>query len=129
MRVYFDTNVLVSAFVGHGYTFDVIKDAIYKHDLYYTEFVLEEMQRILTEKLKLTDEVTLSAVSVVKKYFERGKTSKTVKKICRDEKDNQILADIVENKIDLLMTGDKDLLVLKKYEGIKIIEPKEYWNL
>jgi predicted nucleic acid-binding protein len=40
-----------------------------------------------------------------------------------------VLADAVINEIEVIITGDKDLLDLKNYKGIKIISPKEYWNL
>ena len=52
-----------------------------------------------------------------------------VENVCRDPNDNQVLADALVNKIEILITGDKDLLELKKYKGIKIISPKAYWNL
>jgi predicted nucleic acid-binding protein len=31
--------------------------------------------------------------------------------------------------VDYIVTGDKDLLVLKEYETIKIIKPKDYLEI
>ncbi len=45
---------------------------------------------------------------------------------CRDAKDNFILALARHSKADYLLTGDKDLLELKTFEGTKIIQPTEY---
>jgi putative PIN family toxin of toxin-antitoxin system len=43
----------------------------------------------------------------------------------RDSKDNPILALLVESKADVLITGDKDLLVLA--DRYPILTPTEFW--
>lgn len=43
--------------------------------------------------------------------------------VVRDPDDNKILECAKEAKADAILTFDKDLLVLKEYEGIKIIHP------
>ena len=72
----------------------------------------------------------------LKKYFSKKDTEKVLEyfdqfgeltkvesdiKICRDEKDNFLLNLSVDSKADYLITGDKDLLVLEKIEGTKIM--------
>ena len=46
--------------------------------------------------------------------------------ICRDPEDNHILATASEAKADFIVTGDKDLLVLKSFRSIPIIKPKDF---
>jgi len=46
--------------------------------------------------------------------------------ICRDEKDNFLLGLALDGKADVLITGDKDLLVLKKIEHTFIVTMQEY---
>lgn len=46
--------------------------------------------------------------------------------LCRDPKDNIFLDTAHFGKANLLVTGDKDLLVLKKYKKIPIISPAEF---
>ena len=41
----------------------------------------------------------------------------------------QIFADALINKVDVILSGDKDLLTIGQYEGIRIIGPKDYWKL
>lgn len=48
---------------------------------------------------------------------------------CRDPKDNKILEVAVEGKADVIVTGDKDLLVLHPFRGIPIIGPAEFLAL
>jgi len=129
MKIFFDTNVLISAFVARGYSYDVVKDAGHKHELYCSKYVVEEIERVLTEKFRLSAATTQAAVAVVKRYFIHAKNSTHVEKVCRDEADNQILADATLNSVELIITGDKDLLVLKEHKGMKIISPREYWHL
>lgn len=49
--------------------------------------------------------------------------------VCRDKKDNQILALCLAGDADFLITGDKDLLSLKKFGDTKILKPKEFLKL
>ena len=49
--------------------------------------------------------------------------------ICRDEDDNKFIECAVDCDADYIITGDKDLLVLEKYNDIEIITPKEFLDL
>jgi len=129
LKILFDANVIISGFVSQGYSFDVIKDAVNKHEVYCTKYLLKETQKNLSTKFPLSHEAMNSIINTVKKQFIEGKTANTIEKISRDPKDDQILADAVINDIDIIITGDKDLLVFKKYKGIKIISPQDYWKL
>ena len=44
----------------------------------------------------------------------------------RDSTDNQILETAVAGKCNWIITGDKDLLTLRKYENIKIVTPNQF---
>ena len=45
---------------------------------------------------------------------------------CRDPKDNKFLELAVAGNADCVITGDKDLLVLNPFRGIKIISPSDF---
>ena len=49
-------------------------------------------------------------------------------KICRDPNDDAILGTAVAGEGDCIITGDKDLLVLKHFGSIDIISPSEFSN-
>lgn len=131
MKILFDTSVLIAAFVTRGQTFDLIKDAVFRHEVVCTEYVLNEFKQVMEKKFdkKLSHEARALSVFVLKKYFIHGVSAPHVEAVCRDPKDDPILADAVANDVDLIVTGDKDLLVLKKHKQIRIISPNEYWNL
>ena len=47
---------------------------------------------------------------------------------CRDPKDNMILELAVSGNADCIITGDKDLLILKKFRSIPIVTPDKFLN-
>ncbi len=46
----------------------------------------------------------------------------------RDEADNMVLETAVIGKCSFLITGDKDLLTLKKYKNIYVVTPSKFLN-
>ena len=128
-KVVIDTNVLVSAFVSRGLSFDVIKDASYRHDVYSSEALLKEFRHVLSIKFHLSEEALRFASETLTKYFIKGITAPTVEAISSDPADNRILADALANECDLLVTGDKELLALKHYRQLRILSPGDYWKL
>ena len=72
------------------------------------------------------DREGLSHVAVtLSELAELVKPAKRVK-ILKDEPDNRILECAIYGKADLLVTGDKEILQLGEYKGVKIISLKEY---
>lgn len=53
-------------------------------------------------------------------------TPKSIEKICRDPDDDYLLALCKEVKADVLLTGDEDLLVLKRYRRTRILAPRTF---
>lgn len=58
-------------------------------------------------------------IDLIEEYGEIVKVKSTVQ-ICRDDKDNFLLALAKDGKADYLVTGDKDLLILESFEKTKI---------
>jgi predicted nucleic acid-binding protein len=48
--------------------------------------------------------------------------------ICRDRSDLPILGTAKAGKAKYIVSGDKDLLILKKYLGIAIMDPRAFWQ-
>jgi putative PIN family toxin of toxin-antitoxin system len=45
--------------------------------------------------------------------------------VCRDPDDDQVLALALAAKVDLIVSGDNDLLSMKSFEGMPIVTPAE----
>jgi len=48
--------------------------------------------------------------------------------VCRDQDDDAIIGTALAGACECIVTGDKDLLVLKHYSGIDIISPDRFWR-
>ena len=48
------------------------------------------------------------------------------KSICRDKDDDRVLATALTGRAAIIVSGDKDLLVLKRFRGIKIFSPRQF---
>jgi len=66
------------------------------------------------------------ALERIRKRSHSVKTEFQVRPICRDPKDDYLLALAKAAKADLLVTGDEDVLVLKKYGKTRIMKPAEF---
>ncbi len=129
MRILVDTNVIVSGLIAKGACFEVLEDLVYSHSPIITSYVLTECQEALLHKFHLSKSTVKSLLNVIERHFKKGESSTKSLTICRDPDDNQILADALINKVDVSLSGDKDLLLIEEYEGIRIICPKDYWKL
>lgn len=89
---------------------------------------MEEFKRVLLEKIKVDLELVQSAISILTSNAILVEPIPLDKPICRDKDDDNILALAVSGKANCIITGDKDLLVLKKHEGISILKPAHFWE-
>ena len=122
MRVVFDTNVFISAFVVPGSQGErAFLLAHHGHfELHTSVAILTETARTLREKFGQADE---DIRQVIKTISRAAKVSKPLVEVSvlRDAPDNRILECAVETRADLVVTGDHHLLTLGKFQGIPII--------
>lgn len=128
MKVFFDTNVLVAAYATHGSCNDLLNHCLAHHTVYVSEFVLEEAGNKLLHKIKLTAEETDRILLFLRKNCTIVAETKPFRHISRDHDDDHILAAALYGRVDCIITGDKDLLILDKIENIPILPPADYWK-
>ena len=108
---------------------DFIEDG--RIQIILTDQLIEEIE-LVTKRPKLQKYFPETAVSELLDLLETiGKHfSITPKfKLVRDEKDNFLLDLIAKSKADFLVTGDKDLLELEKFQTARIVTPTEFEEL
>ncbi|GHU27285.1 hypothetical protein FACS1894172_11630 [Spirochaetia bacterium] len=131
MKVVIDVNIFVSSFLWEGNPKKVVDRVIEGTDeLYITQEILEQIFEVLNRPkfnadkegvkyyMKLIEEIANELISDIK--IQNGS---------RDIDDNIILECGITGNVDYIITGDDDLLVLKEFNGIKIITPKEYLEI
>lgn len=127
MRVVFDTNIFISAFVIPGGLAEkaVIKIIEGRDILIISREIIHEVLSVLSSKFS-RDKEALSHLAVI--LSELGELVNPALKISifKDEPDNRILECAMHGKADALITGDKEMLKLREYQDIKIISLREY---
>jgi putative PIN family toxin of toxin-antitoxin system len=127
-RVILDTNLLISFLINNDFS---------KLDL-----ILAEKRVILLFSQELLDEfLEVCARPKFRRWFTPVLAQKlliqlslrstlietaSVVNICPDPKDNFLLSLAKDGRATYLITGDKDILALKKFEGAKILTISDY---
>lgn len=121
-KVVFDTNIFISAFItpgGRGETaYQKAVDGNIK--LYSSVPILTELARKLQDKFKWDSDRVKAAVRHVAAVATVLKPARRISVVV-DEPDNRILECAVAGDVDMIVTGDRHLLDLKRYEGIEIV--------
>ena len=130
MKVVFDTNVLVSAFVAEGLCSVLLRRASQKEFfLIVCPKILDEFERVLSKKLKVPHALIEKAVQLILEISQLIEPTVSIQPVCRHQDDNEILACAVSAKADYLVSGDNDLLEIRCFSGVKIISPREFESL
>lgn len=130
-KVVLDTNVWISAIFWGGVpnqVFNLFTDGRIK--IYFSNSTWAEWQTSVGRiSLKLRQEKEFFRLSQLVKKNSRFSSPKIKIGLCRDPKDNQFLELGIDAQVDFLVSGDQDLLSLKKVKGLKIVTPKQLFNL
>ncbi len=129
MKVFADTNFLISAFVSRGLSHDIFKLVIAKHELILGEFVLNEFCEKMESKIKVPPSEIEEFVSFLRSFqvVPIPPSGSTIR--LRDEDDEWVLSSALAAKADVLITGDKDLLdVASEINQILILSPRGFWE-
>jgi putative PIN family toxin of toxin-antitoxin system len=127
--VFFDTNVLISAFIAHGTSSEVFEYCLASCQVFTTLFVLEEIKSVLSSKIHLSPARIEEISGFLRGNLKLIKAGPLDEAVCRDPDDDFILSGALSAGADCLITGDEDLLVLGDYSGIRIIRPGDFWRL
>ena len=128
MKVFLDTNVLVSAMATRGLCADVLRKVFTSHQLVVSVPLFNELKRVLRQKLQIPSEVIDDSIEILQRdaHFATASTLSNVK--IRDKDDLMILSSALNGNADLLVTGDKELLDLRKIDEMEIVSPREFWE-
>lgn len=128
MRIVLDTNVLLAAFIAHGACSDLLEHCALKHTIVLSPFILNEMTAKLTRRFGFTAAEAEEVVRLLKSKAEIVTPAPLPRRICRDHNDDAIIATALSGGCDCIVTGDKDLLVLKHVKRLPIIQPSHFWK-
>ena len=131
MRLVLDTNIVVSGFLWQGPPYLLVQHAFNRTiELATSPALLIELEGILPRKkfASRLPKQSLSAAGLALRYAELARLVYPVPippVVVRDPDDDHVLACALAARADLVVSGDPDLLELKDYQGIPIVNAAE----
>lgn len=122
-RIILDTNLWISFLISKNFTeIDNLAQAKNKTLIFSNESLEEFIEVVKRPKFKriFSKKDIEKFLDVFDQYGELIKVKSKIN-ICRDPKDNFLLNLAVDGKADYLVSGDKDLLIIKKIKKTQII--------
>lgn len=124
MRVVLDTNVFVSAVFFHGKPFEVLsawREGLVT--LVVSPEILEEYRRVGEELARRYEGVNLAPLlALVEQHAEVVQPTPLTAPVCRDPDDDKFLACAACGRADVVVSGDRDLLELRRFRGTDIVK-------
>ena len=127
MRVFFDTNVLVSAFLARGLCADLLRLVLAEHTLVSSEVVISELREVLSRRGKLPIAQIHAIETFLRDQPIAPRPEQTLELGLIDADDEWVVASAVLINADLFVTGDQGVLACLA-PPIPIIKPRGCWE-
>jgi putative PIN family toxin of toxin-antitoxin system len=111
--------------VAEGLCRDIVKRRLPACETVTSLVLLNELE----EKLGGKFGVDPKTLPILKLYADHSTVVDVVplaKPVCRDPDDDFVLATALAGNAEIILTGDKDLLVLREFQHIKILSPRQF---
>lgn len=128
MKVFLDTNVLISAFATRGLCADLFRLLITEHEVQTGDVNLVELRRVLIERFRASPEQADLAEQLLRDHTVIPQPPEVLSVWVRDPDDAWVLASAVLGEADMLVTGDQDLLSIAAQAPIAIVTPRDAWT-
>jgi putative PIN family toxin of toxin-antitoxin system len=122
VRVVVDTNVLVSALIGHGKPRRLVLKLLEEHTVILSRQMLAELADVLTgDKFVIKSSQVDRFLSGLVRKSKIVPVGSRFKVISEDPDDDVVLNTAYNGKAEYIVTGDRHLLALKEFKRIEIL--------
>ena len=128
MKVVFDTNVVVAGLAVRGLCHEIIEVHLPLLRPILSPDLWEELLSALEDKLGLRPE-ELPFLDLYRRHSTWVEPTPLEQPVCRDPDDDRVLAAALAGEAEAIVTGDRDLLVLDVFEGVRIVTPRGFLEL
>ena len=128
MRVVIDANVAIAGVAARGLCEAVMELCLERHQVILCPEILRDIHEKLIAKIKVPANVAADYLKLLRATAEVIEPEPVPDGICRDPDDRAVLGLIVPARAEIVVSGDKDLLVLGEYKGVRIVAPREFWE-
>jgi len=129
MKIVLDANVVVAAFAARGLCESIMEVCLSEHEIVLSDDLFDEILRNLRLKIKLPANIVDNIGELLREHATASIAVPLASDVCRDPDDIKILGLAVASNADYIVTGDKDLLVLKSFHGIPILNPRSFSDI
>jgi len=131
LKFVFDTNVFVSALISKNGNPALLLDKGGKSfTLFSSKDIISELKDVISrKKFGYTDEEVNTFIDTIISFSLVVNPDIKIEIIKSDPDDNKILECAIASGASYIVSGDKHLLDLSEYSGIKIIKPKAALSL
>ncbi len=128
MKVFLDTNVIASATATRGLCADVLRTVIEFHDLVVSAHIVGEVRRILKDKFGASPDLIADVVSLLRQDTIASEAHPLHSVPLSDPADVAIVSSALNGAADVLVTGDKEILDLRRVGTLEILTPRQFWD-
>jgi uncharacterized protein len=128
VRLVLDTNVLIAAFATEGACMRLYRHCARRHTLVSSERLIGEFEEKLVRKLKIALPEVGEIVASYRAECIILDPSPPDRPISRDPDDDWVLMTALEGRCECIVSGDADLWSLGSHDGIRIVQPREFWD-
>ena len=129
MRIVLDANVIVAAFAARGLCESLFEHCLGSHEILLSKRLLDEVIRNLAKKVKLDRRTIRDIDRLLRKNGSLLEPAAVAADACSDTDDLHVLGLAKTGRADYLITGDDDLLTLKRFARCRIVTPRQFWSL
>ncbi len=130
MNIVIDTNVIISGIFFGGYPRKILETVADKQiSAYATTEIINEYYEIIDEMIKRKQgRINNSVLSQLVSKLKIIQSSSSIN-ICRDPDDNKFIECAIDANALYIISGDKDLLDIQKFNNIQIVNAKSFYEI
>ncbi len=128
MKIFVDTNVLISAYTARGISSDLVRFILAEHELLTGEVNLIELRRVLRARFHASAAQVAAVEAELRAETVVPRPARPSALALRDPHDAWVLASAITGGADLLVTGDQDLLTVATQSSVPIVNPRGCWE-
>lgn len=129
-KVVLDTNIFISGIFWQGKSNEILQKAMSGEiKACISEEMLQELTTVLKRDFEVTEDRAEKVVESITLYAEIIKTKSTIKVVKDDPADDKILECATDSQAEFVVSKDKHLLKLQRFQDTKIITPRDFLEL
>ena len=128
MKVFLDTNVVVSAFATRGLCGDLFHAILAEHEMVLGGTVLGAVRRVMVEKFRIPRDAMEEIETFLRRQAAVVAAEPSARVIGLDPADARVVDEAAAATVDVLVTGDKEVLELADLP-VPVVSPRGLWEL